>query len=267
MTPSPIIFNRKTKRLQRNRQAANCEQHDFLIREVSQRLQETLDEEITTKFPSVLDIGSRGGYLSDYLKNRNDVQSLIQTDNAFDFIKNTENSIVCDEELLPFASESFNLITSLLNLHWVNDLPGALIQIQRSLRPNGLFLGAMLGGSTLHELRQATLEAELEFTGGISPRISPFVEVKEAGQLLHRAGFSLPVSSHETITVMYPDALTLMHDLRGMGESNALTERNKNLTSRNLITAIAATYSSRFGTDDGKIPATFEIITLTGWKN
>jgi SAM-dependent methyltransferase len=167
--------------------------------------------------------------------------------------------------MLPFADASFDLVVSGLSLHWVNDLPGALIQVRRALRPDGLFLAALLGGDTLIELRQALVEAETEVEGGASPRVSPFLDVREAGALLQRAGFSLPVVDLDTITVTWPDALALMKDLRGMGEANAVLERKKSFTRRGTLLSAAAGYQARHGDAEGRIPATFQIVYLTGW--
>ena len=140
-----------------------------------------------------------------------------------------------DEELLPFADGSFDLAVSNLSLHWVNDLPGALLQLRRALKPDGLFIGAMLGGDTLFELRRCLMEAELDLTGGVSARISPFAEVRDAGGLLQRAGFSLPVVDSDTLTVTYDSAFKLMADLRGMGETNAGLNRRRRPTPRALL--------------------------------
>jgi SAM-dependent methyltransferase len=174
-------------------------------------------------------------------------------------------SLAADEEALPFAPHSFDLVMSVLSLHWVNDLPGALIQIRQALEPDGLFLGALLGGETLAELRVALMEAELAEEAGAGPRVSPFAEVRDAGALLQRAGFALPVADVDTIPVTYPDALALMRDLRGMGESNAMVERRRTPTRRATLARAAAIYAEKYGQADGRVPATFQVITLTAW--
>ena len=174
-------------------------------------------------------------------------------------------ALAADDEALPFADGAFDLVVSGLSLHWVNDLPGSLVQIRRSLRPDGLFLGALLGGDTLIELRHALVEAESEIEGGVSPRVSPFLDVREGGALLQRAGFALPVVDSDTITVTWPDALALMRDLRGMGEANSVIERKKGFTRRETLFVAAARYQERHGDADGRIPATFQVIYLTGW--
>ena len=141
-------------------------------------------------------------------------------------------SLAADEEWLPFGAGRFDLILSCLSLHWVNDLPGALVQARRALKPDGMFLAAMLGGATLTELRTALAEAEVAGEGGLSPRVSPFADVRDAGDLLGRAGFAMPVVDAEEITVSYPDPFRLMDDLRGMGETNAVRLRRKGFTRR-----------------------------------
>jgi SAM-dependent methyltransferase len=173
--------------------------------------------------------------------------------------------VVADEECLPYAPASFDLIVSSLSLHWVNDLPGALVQIRRALKPDGLFIGALFGRATLSELREALLEAELAECGGAGPRISPFVDVRDAGGLLQRAGFTLPVVDTDTITVSYSSALDLMRDVRGMGESNAVAERRRSFTRRSTLLRAAAIYADRHADEEHRIPATFQVVTLTGW--
>ena len=174
-------------------------------------------------------------------------------------------SLVADEEWLPFREESFDLVTSCLSLHWVNDLPGALIQINRSLKPDGLFLSALLGGETLHELRTCLFEAEIAVTGGSGPRVSPLTDLRDAGALMQRAGFALPVIDADTITVTYASPFALMQDLRAMGETNAVLDRPKRGLRRDVLMRTAELYGSRHGLPDGRIPATFQVIYMHGW--
>ena len=176
-----------------------------------------------------------------------------------------EYALAADEEALPFAQGTFDLIISNLSLHWVNDLPGALAQIRRALKPDGLFLASMLGGDTLGELRRALAEAEIAEEEGLSPRVSPMAEVRDLGGLLLRAGFALPVADTDTLTVMYEDPMKLMADLGAMGEANAAAESRKGFTRRRTLMAAAARYRELFADDGGRVPATFQIITLTGW--
>jgi SAM-dependent methyltransferase len=173
--------------------------------------------------------------------------------------------VVADPDLIPFRDRSFDLAVSALALHWVGDLPGALVQIRRVLRPGGLVLAAMLGGSTLVELRTALIEAELMEEGGGSPRVSPAAELGDVAGLLLRTGFVMPIADAEKITVTYRDVLALMRDLRGMGETNALTARRRTPLRRATLACAALLYTERFGQSDGRIPATFEILFLTGW--
>ena len=174
-------------------------------------------------------------------------------------------TVVLDEERLPFAEASLDLAVSNLALHWSNDLVGALVQIRRALRPDGLFIGALFGGSTLTELRQSLLIAESEMGGGAGARVSPFADTFDGAALLQRAGFALPVADSDRITVRYEHTLQLMADLRAMGETNLLIDRPRAPLTRAVLARTAEVYSERFGLPDGRIPATFEIITLTGW--
>ena len=177
----------------------------------------------------------------------------------------TGRAIVVDEEALPFAPESFDLVVSVLNLQAVNDLPGALVQIRRALKPDGLFLAALFGGDTLHELRSAFAAGEMQVRGGISPRVAPFADVRALGALLQRAGFALPVADSERTTVRYRAFTTLAHDLRAMGETNALTERDRRPMRRDTLAATLARYAASDSDGQGLLAATFDIVYLTGW--
>ena len=240
-------------------------QHDFLFREVTERLLDRLDD-TTRRFPAALDLGCHAGELGRALNGRGGIDLLVQADLSPAMARRAGRlTVTVDEEALPFAEASFDVILSNLSLHWVNDLPGALLQARRALKPDGLFLAAMLGGETLRELRASLLEAELEVEGGAAPRISPFADLRDAGGLLQRAGFALPVIDRDDITVTYPDALALMRDLRGMGETNAVHARRRGFTRRATLLRAAALYAERFAQPDGRIPATFQVIYLTGW--
>jgi SAM-dependent methyltransferase len=166
---------------------------------------------------------------------------------------------------IPLEPESIDLAVSLLSLHEANDLPGALIQIRRALRPDGLFLGAIAGGGTLAELREALLAAETEIYGGASPRVAPFTDVRDAGALLQRAGFALPVADVEPLTVRYDSIFALMRDLRAMGAANALIARSRRPGSRRLFARAAEIYKERFSDPDGRVRATFSIVWMSGW--
>lgn len=173
--------------------------------------------------------------------------------------------VLVDLEALPFADASLDLVVSGLTLHCVNDLPGTLVQIRRALKPDGLLLASVLGGQTLTELREAFLLAESELEGGASPRVAPFADVRDYGSLLQRAGFALPVTDTDIVTVTYSSPLALMQDLRGMGATNILAARRRAPLRRATLMRACELYIERHGRPDGRIPATFEIITLTGW--
>lgn len=172
---------------------------------------------------------------------------------------------VADEEWLPFAPASFDLVVSGLGLHRANDLPGTLIQINRALKPDGLFIAALFGGTTLSELKTCLTEAEVELTGGASPRVMPFADVSALGQLMSRAGFALPVADVERLTVRYATVFDLLADLRAMGETNALHARSRTPLKRKVFFRAMEIYAARFADADGRLRATFDIVTLTGW--
>jgi SAM-dependent methyltransferase len=238
------IFDPAAVRHHRARAAAQIGEHDFLLREVADRLVERLGD-MRRKFGHGLALDDHGGVLTAALEGRVGTLTLGDLDSA--------------------NHESFDLIVSLLSLHWVNDLPGALIRIRRILRPDGLFLAALFGAGTLGELREAWATAESAEEGGASPRIAPFAEVRDAGALLQRAGFALPMADLDAITVSYADAFALMRELRGMGETNALHQRRKSFTRRATLMAAAEAYRVGFGDAGGRIPATFQVLWLTAW--
>ena len=184
-------------------------------------------------FALALDLGCHGDEIAAALGARTTVQTLVRADLGLGFARKAHGpAVVADEEALPFAPRSFDLVLSAMDLHWVNDLPGTLIQIARILKPDGLFLAAMLGGGTLWQLRQALTAAESEVEGGLSPRVSPFADLRDAAGLLQRAGFAMPVADSETIDVEYQSALALMRDLGAMGESNLVAERRRGFSRR-----------------------------------
>lgn len=269
---NPEIFDRRVVRRHRERAAAAIDSHDFLIREVAERLLDRLDD-IRRRFPMALDLGCHHGVVAELLAGRGGVETLVQADlaPAMAYLAATRGpahhamTLAADEEALPFAESSLDLVTSVLSLHWVNDLPGTLLQIVRALKPDGLFLAAMIGGESLKELRAALLQAESEVEGGVSPRVSPFADVRDLGGLLQRAGFALPVVDVDSITVTYPGMLALMKDLRGMGESGADRNRRQAFSRRETLLRAAALYQERHADGQGRIPATFDILYLTAW--
>lgn len=265
MADDTRVFDRATVRRHRDRAAAGFSEFDFLLREAGERLLDRL-EDITRKFPLALDLGCHCGELGQMLNRRGGIENLVQCDLSPAMAARAGRLAVAgDEEYLPFADGGFDLVLSCLSLHWVNDLPGALIQIRRALRPDGLFVAAMFGGETGRELRQALAEAEIAVEGGLSPRVSPFADVRDMGGLLQRAGFALPVVDTDMLTVSYADPLSLMADLRGMGESNAVIERRKQLTRRATLMAAVERYRDLFGQPEGRVPATFQVLYLTAW--
>lgn len=261
------IFDRRLLRARRARAAANLHAHDFLLAEIADRLADRLSD-IARTFPLGLDLGARDGILARTLKGRGGIETLIQSDASLVNARRARQagaSLVADEELLPFQAQCFDAILSNLSLHWVNDLPGTLAQIRNSLKPDGLFLATLFGTGTLAELRSALMEAELAETGGASPRVSPFADLRDAAGLLQRAGFALPVADLDTVTVTYGDFFALVRDLRGMGETNALIDRLRHPTRRTVFARAAAIYQERFADAEGRLPATFQVLFLTGW--
>ena len=261
-------FDRRLLRRRRERAATRLAAHDFLIREAADRLADRL-EDVRRKFPLALDLGCHTGQLGTVLRGRGGIERLVQCDlspiMARQAADNGPPTIAGDEELLPFAGGSFDLVMNCLNLHWVNDLPGALLQIRHALKPDGLFLAVLFGLGSLGDLRDCLIAAEAELKGGASPRVSPFADARDGAALLQRAGFALPVADVETVSVTYPDALALMHDLRGMGESSALQARSDRYAGRELFARAAALYAQRHAGRDGRVPAQFRLLFLTGW--
>ncbi len=257
------VFDRQAVRRHRERAAAAFDAHAFLFEEVAGRIADRLDD-VRRDFARILDLGARGGVMARALGARGGRPFVVHVDLAEPLVRGLPGAVVADAEALPFAG-GFDLVVSCLDLHWVNDLPGALVQIRRALRPDGLFLAALLGGDTLAELREAWLAAEIEIEGGAGPRVSPFADGRDAGALLQRAGFALPVVDTDRITVTYADAIALMRDLRGMGEANAVALRRRGGTRRATLLRAAAIYGERFAGADGRVRATFEVVTMTGW--
>jgi NADH dehydrogenase [ubiquinone] 1 alpha subcomplex assembly factor 5 len=264
-SPAMEVFDRRAVGRHRDRAAPHLDEHDFLFREVAERLADRLDD-VKRRFPLALDLGCHTGQMARLLGRRGGIETLVRCDLSPEMARRAGPfAVAADEEALPFAEERFDLVLSCLSLHWINDLPGALVQVRRALKPDGLFLAAMLGGDTLGELRTAFAEAEIAEEGGLSPRVSPFADVRDAGQLLQRAGFALPVVDADVVTVSYGDPLRLMADLRGMGESNAVAERRKGFTRRATLSAAQARYRALFGDADGRVDSTFRVLYLTAW--
>jgi NADH dehydrogenase [ubiquinone] 1 alpha subcomplex assembly factor 5 len=258
------VFDRRILRRRRARAAPALHGFDFLIREAAQRLLERLGD-VRRAFPLGLELGCHTGQLAAVLRDNAQTGQLLQADLSYDMVRHAPGPrLVADEEALPFGPGCLDLVISSFSLHWVNDLPGTLAQVRYALKPDGLFLAIMPGGTTLFELRESLLRAELEVAGGAGPRVSPFVDVRDAGMLLQRAGFALSVADVETVAVTYDHPLKLMAELRGMGEGNALVQRGRALD-RTTLWRACEIYRELFGDRGLRIPATFQLLTLSGW--
>lgn len=267
--PTPLeqtqIFDRALLARRRDRVAGTASGHDFLLARVAEDLADRLAI-VQRRFPLAVNVGAHNGLVSRRIAGIAGVATVIDVDSSIALLAGAPGPrVLADEEALPFADGSIDLAVSGLSLQLVNDLPGTLIQIRRALRPDGLFLAALLGGETLKELRQSWLAAEAEVSGGASPRVAPFADVREMGALLQRAGFALPVVDSETVTVTYPDPIAVMREVKAMGASNMLVARRRTPVTRRLLLRAAEIYAERFATADGRVPATFDIITLTAW--
>ncbi|HEX3664934.1 MAG TPA: methyltransferase domain-containing protein [Rhizomicrobium sp.] len=252
----PVIFDRKLYAMRRMR-AARRGADSFLARQAGENLAERLAA-AGRKFERALDLGSRP---ESFALVAPLAAHWVRTSAS---AAGTGEQIVADEELLPFGPGSFDLVMSALTLHAVNDLPGTLVQIRRALAPGGLFLAALFGGSTLAELRHAFAAGEAETTGGASPRIAPLTDVRDAGALLQRAGFVMPVADVERIAVRYRAFSTLVDDLRVLGETNALMQRRRSMLSQRMLRAVLAHYREQDDDSCGQLHATFDILFLTG---
>ena len=257
MPDNLTVFDRMLLR-RRQLRARGLGPETFLIDRVAADLADRLGA-VLRQFAVAVDLGTPSGAVQEALADNPSVGRLVTASPL------PGDDVVADEEALPFRDASLDLVVSVLALQFVNDLPGTLIQIRRALKPDGLFLAALLGGDTLAELRQAFAEAEAEIEGGVSPRVAPFADVREMGALLQRAGFALPVTDVERITVRYSSPFILMGELRRMGATNMLTERRRTPLRRATLKRMAEVYAQRFADQDGKIRATFEIIWLSGW--
>ena len=256
MNATPRPFDRARHRRHRRRFNGGA---DFLRRTIEERLLDRLDD-IKRPLGRVLVLGAQDGGLARALRGRLGIERIVVADEL------PPADILVDEELLPFRSGSFETVLSAMSLHWINDLPGLLVQIRHCLAADGLLLAAFPGGETLHELRAALLAAELEVKGGAGLRLLPMIDVRDAGALLQRAGFALPVADVERLTVRYADPLRLLLDLRSMGEAQALGEGARSPLTTPVLQRLDATLRERFADPDGKVRASFDIVSITGWK-
>lgn len=263
---APRIFDLEVLNSRRTRAAPRAASHDFLLAHVAEDLSDRLAI-VTREFPFALNLGAHNGLLSHRLSGKNGIKAITNYESCAALLASCPKPACLGSlEALPFQQDTFDLVVSGLSLQWVNDLPGTLIQTCRTLKPDGLFLAALVGGETLTELRQSWLLAETEMSGGASPRVAPFADVRDLGGLVQRAGFALPVVDSETLTVTYPDPIALMREIKAMGASNMLSDRRPVPVTRSLLFRAAEIYAERFARPDGRIPATFEIITITAWK-
>ncbi len=258
---APHLFDRAL--LARRRARARAKPRpgaDFLLERVVEDLADRLTP-VLRHFADAVDLGLAAGPAARVITSlgKADHVTVAQIDVG------VGADLVVDEEALPFPPESLDLVVSLLSLQVVDDLPGTLIQIRRALRPDGLFLASVLGGATLSELRDVLAAAETELTGGLSPRVVPFVGVRDFGGLLQRAGFALPVTDSDRVTVRYGSMFDLIADLRAMGAANPLVDRTRRPTSRRLFLRAAEIYAERHADPDGRLRATFEIVSASGW--
>ena len=253
-----LVFDRAAVRLHRDRAARTVNHVSDVLADMAERLLDRLAD-TTRTFRRALDVGGRGAVAS-LLRARG--IEVISTDLSPAMAGlNGGLAVAADEEFLPFGPDCFDLIVASLSLHWINDLPGALLQLRRTLRPGGLFLASLPALGTLADLRTALTEAETVLTGGISPRVSPFPELRDCAGLLQRAGFVLPVADVEEITLSYGNPLALLRDLRAAGETNAVRLRRKTVPPRALLPMALAALPNQ----DGRVPVNLRLAVMTGW--
>ncbi|KAI1148613.1 S-adenosyl-L-methionine-dependent methyltransferase [Nemania diffusa] len=292
--PIHQVFNRRTKWMQKERAAQDVENSrisDYLKDEVALRVCERLLD-IKRHYPQVLDFGANSCNIARALTRKNpdtnpdtpvsdpiatkighllavdSSESMLYRDADLEFNKqiNMTRHVITDEETLPYDANSFDLVLSSLSMHWINNLPGTLAQINNILKPDCAFIGAMFGGDTLYELRTSLQLAEQERRGGISPHVSPLADVRDVGGLLQKAGFKMLTVDVDDIIVDYPDSFALMQDLQAMGESNAVLGREMGPIQRDVLLATDAIYRELHGNENGTVPATFRMIHMIGWK-
>jgi len=265
MTSPSELFDRQMLSRQRDRAAPGIAAHDFLLRRAAEDITERF-EAIQREFPVAVNLGAHHGVLSEALSAMPSVGTVISVEGSAALLSKCPPPRVCaDMEMLPFGGEQVDLVASALALHFANDLPGTLVQIRRALKPDGLFIAALLGGASLYELRASIMRAETEITGGAAPRVAPMADVRDFGGLLQRAGFNLPVSDTDIVEVSYETPFALMDELRGMGAANALRERSRRPLRRDVLMRAGEIYAEHYPAVNGRVTATFEIITLTGW--
>jgi SAM-dependent methyltransferase len=265
MTSAPVVFDRAAVR--RNwRRAQRLGPATFLIDRAAEDLCERLSA-VVRRFELAVDLASPTDAVRRRLRGTDLVSTIVAvTDPAAAPAPEDDLTILADAEALPLREDSLDLVVSALALQFVNDLPGTFVQVRCALKPDGLFLAALIGGDSLAELRQAFATAESEREHGASPHVAPFADVRAIGTLLQRAGFALPVIDVEKLVVRYASPFGLMRDLRRMGATNALAERRRTPLKRGTLLRMAEIYAERFSDPDGRVRATFDIVWLSGWK-
>ena len=262
MADGPLLFDRALLR-QRRRRAIALGPATFLLDRAAEDMADRLAA-VLRRFEIAVDLGTPGETVREALARMGSVGNIVAADIAAD-PAHGEMLVAAGVAGAPFGDATLDLVVSALALQFVNDLPGVLVQIRRALKPDGLFLAALLGGETLTELRQSFAQAESEIEGGISPRVAPFADLRDLGALLQRAGFALPVTDVDRVTVRYDTVFNLMHDLRRMGATNALLARRRVPLRRATLLRMAEIYMQQFADPDGRVRATFEIVWLSGW--
>ncbi|QFT29849.1 methyltransferase domain-containing protein [Roseibium porphyridii] len=265
MTDQPDLFDRSLLRARRARALKSSKSgSDFLLQAIAEDLEDRLHL-VNRQFSIAVDLGGHTGLISQAIRNTGKAERLVRADLFVADHHMSPPDLVCDDGLLPLRDQSVDLVISALSLQFVNDLPGALIQVRRSLRPDGLFLAALPGAGTLAELRDSLTRAELELKGGAAARVLPFADTRDLGSLLQRAGFALPVTDLDTLTVRYDSMFGLMADLRAMGATSILRDRSRLPLSRKVLFRAAELYAQNHADADGRIRATFAFVTLSGW--
>jgi SAM-dependent methyltransferase len=253
-----LVFDRTAVRRHRDRAARTVDAVADVLRDAAERLLDRLDD-MTRTFSDALDVGGRG-VVAPLLRQRG--MRVVSCDLcAAMAARNGGACVAADEEFLPFGPDSFDLVAASLSLHWVNDLPGTLLQLRRTLRPGGLLLASLPALGTLAELRTALTEAEDAVSGRVSPRVSPFPELRDCAHLLQRAGFALPVADVEDIRLLYANPFALLTELRAAGETNAIRQRARSMPARDLFPAALA----RLPAEDGRVAVTLRMAVMTGW--
>lgn len=265
MTDPNTIFDRPLIARRRDRAASTADAHAFLLDRVADDFAERLSI-VRRDFPRALSLGAYHGAVARRIRALDSVGMVIESEMSPRLLARCDGPrVLADEEALPFGDSALDLVVSGLGLQFVNDLPGALVQIRRALKPDGLLLAALLGGETLSELRASWLEAEADIEGGASPRVAPVADVRDLGGLLQRAGFALPVVDSDIVRVSYASPIALMQEIKGMGASNPLLDRRRAPTRRKTLLRAVEIYADKYSRPDGRVMATFEILTLTAW--